>query len=371
MIVEKHAFSLPDYTTIDGRTIPQVRVGYESYGALNAARDNGILVCHYFSGNSHCAGQYTAADPLPGYWDHVIGPGKAIDTDRYFVLSSDTLCNVGAKNPRVITTGPATIDPRSGKPYGMRFPPVTVRDFVRVQKALADHMGIRRFRAVVGPSFGSAQALEWGAQYPHMVDRIVAVVSPGLRAPAFLVATVRRQAEAVLSDPDWKGGDYYGGPEPVRGLRQALAQLTLLNQGPESFDQTFARRWARSDADPLRSWDHPYLVDAALDKICAERLTEVDANSFLYWLKAVETYAVDERGGTVAALRQPILFIPSRSDQLLHPGYSEKAVQELRAQGTPVEVFRLDSGAGHMAGLVDFDSALPVLKEFIDRPATP
>src|SRR5215510_9640730 len=148
LLTEKKFFTLPQYTTAGGKTIKQVRVGYETYGKLNAAGTNAIFVPHFFSGNSHAAGRYKADDKAAGYWDSVIGPGKAFDTDKYFVFSADTLVNVNTKDPNTVTTGPASVNPATGKPYGMSFPIVTIRDFVNVQKALADSLGVKRFAAV-------------------------------------------------------------------------------------------------------------------------------------------------------------------------------------------------------------------------------
>src|SRR5215471_14512748 len=151
-IVEKKTFTLPSYTTVGGKTIKNVRVGYETYGALNAAGDNAIFIPHFYSGTSHAAGKYAASDAAPGYWDAIIGSGKPIDTDRYFVVSADALVNINTKDPRVVTTGPATIDPDTGKPYGMKFPVVSFRDSVRVHKALVDSLGVKKLYAVAGAS---------------------------------------------------------------------------------------------------------------------------------------------------------------------------------------------------------------------------
>jgi len=155
MIVDKKIFELPHYMTRGGTLLKQVRVGWESYGTLDRERSNAILVTHYFSGTSHAAGRYAAHDELPGYWDAIIGPGKAIDTNRFFVLSSDTLVNLNARDPQVITTGPRSIDPDTGARYGMGFPIISIDDFVQVQKVLVESLGIKRLRAVVGPSMGA------------------------------------------------------------------------------------------------------------------------------------------------------------------------------------------------------------------------
>src|SRR6516165_5700330 len=177
LIVEKKVFELPRFTTAANATIKNVRIGWEAAGALNADKSNAVLITHFFSGTSHAFGKYAAGDSAAGYWDSIIGPGKPIDTNKYYVVSSDTLVNLNANAPNVVTTGPATIDPDTGKPYGMRFPVVGIKDFVRVQKALIDSLGVRKLKAVVGASMGGFQAYEWAASYPEMVERIVPVVA--------------------------------------------------------------------------------------------------------------------------------------------------------------------------------------------------
>jgi homoserine O-acetyltransferase/O-succinyltransferase len=146
IIVEKKTFEMSSYTTVAGQTIKFVKIGWESAGTLNADKSNAILITHYFSGTSHAFGKYTATDKVAGYWDAIIGPGKAIDTNKYYVFSSDTLVNLNTKMPNVVTTGPATINPDTGKPYGLSFPVVSIKDFVRVQKALIDSLGIKKLK---------------------------------------------------------------------------------------------------------------------------------------------------------------------------------------------------------------------------------
>src|SRR6266702_130833 len=166
LVIEKKTFSLPSYTTVAGETIKAVKIGWEAAGTLNADKSNAILITHFFSGTSHAFGKYAANDPSPGYWDAIIGPGKAIDTNKYYVLSSDTLVNLNANVPNVVTTGPASTNPDTGKPYGMSFPVVSIRDFVRVQKALIDSLGIKKLKAVIGASMGALQAYECAQSYP-------------------------------------------------------------------------------------------------------------------------------------------------------------------------------------------------------------
>lgn len=180
--VTKQVFEMPSYTTVGGDTIAPVRIGWEAYGKLNEAGDNAILITHYFSGTSHAAGRYDGEDSA-GYWDAIIGPGKPLDTNRYYVVSSDTLVNLNAKDPRVTTTGPASHNPDTAEPWGTDFPLVTIRDFVNVQKALLDELGIKRLHAVMGASMGALQAYEWASAYPEQVERLIPVIVPAWPTP--------------------------------------------------------------------------------------------------------------------------------------------------------------------------------------------
>src|SRR5712691_4446150 len=208
LIVEKKTFELPSYTTVAGEIIKSVKVGWEAAGTLNADKSNAILITHFYSGTSHAFGKYAPGDNAPGYWDAIIGPGKAVDTNKYFVLSSDTLVNLNANMPNVVTTGPASINPDSGKPYGMSFPVVSIRDFVRVQKALIDSLGIKKLKAVMGASMGGLQAYEWAQSYPDTVERIIPVIASASAEP-FLIAWLDMWAQPIRLDPKWNNGDYY------------------------------------------------------------------------------------------------------------------------------------------------------------------
>src|SRR5512137_303532 len=189
-----------------GRRLDAVTVAYECYGRLNAARDNAILVCHALSGGAHAAGWHDGA-AKPGWWDVMIGPGKAFDTDRYCVISSSVLGSCYG------TTGPSSLDPHTGRPYGSRFPVVTVADMVKVQRALVDHLGISRLRAVAGGSMGGMQALQWAVQYPGAVQSVIALATSPHHSPQ-QIAFNEIARRAVMSDPNWRGGDYYDGEPP-------------------------------------------------------------------------------------------------------------------------------------------------------------
>jgi homoserine O-acetyltransferase len=360
-LIEKNVFELPHYTTTHGATIKNVRIGWESYGALNEAKDNVILVTHFFSGTSHAAGRYKPDDPLPGYWDAIIGPGKAIDTNKYFVISSDTLVNMNVKDPNVVTTGPASIDPDTGKPYGMRFPIVTIRDFVNVQKALLDSLGITTLYAVAGPSMGSLQAFEWGASYPEMMQRLVTVIG-GAEENAFLVGWLNLWAAPIRLDPNWNGGDYYGQAEPIQGLTEALKLVTLQALQWEWVDGMFGRRWAKEGQDPAASFDNRFAVEAWLDDTAAARAAVTDANHFLYLAKANQLF-VTGHGATVdeglARLKAPVLLIAAAHDLVFPlPRHMGALKDRLTAQGLRVTYTEaITGGFGHLDGLANIAKA--------------
>lgn len=367
--VEKKVFTMPSYTAVGGQTIKQVRIGYETYGTLNAAKDNVILVTHFFSGNSHAAGKYKPTDAASGYWDAIIGAGKPIDTDKHFVISSDTLVNLNVKDPNTVTTGPATINPDTGKPYGMSFPIVTIRDFVNVQKALLDSLGIRKLRAVTGASMGALQAFEWAAAYPDVVERIIPVIGAA-EAPAFLIAWGNIWAAPILLDPKWNKGDYYGKDEPVEGLAQALKIVTLHARHPGWADKAFGRKWTAPDKDPAKSWEHTFAIEDTLDRVAAARARVSDANSFLYLVKANQLFVAGHKGSLEDGLRNvkaKALLIPASSDLLLFPDWSKRAMELLRTHGKSVQYFELEGDGGHLDGVLAIAKAGEVIRKFLSE----
>jgi len=367
--VEKKVFSMPTYTTVAGQTIKQVRVGYETYGTLSPARDNAILIAHFFSGNSHAAGKYKPTDPAPGYWDAIIGSGKPVDTDRFFVISSDTLVNLNVKDPNTVTTGPASINPDSGRPYGMTFPIVTIRDFVNVQKALLESLGISRLRAVMGASMGALQAFEWAAAYPEMVERIIPVIGAA-EIDAYTIGWLHLWAAPIRLDPRWNGGDYYGREEPLEGLKLALKLVTLQARHWVWADRAFGRRWAKPDGDPGKSWEHQFAIEATLDGIAAARARVADANSFLYLARANQLFVTGHRSTLEEGLRRvkaPVLLVPASSDLLLVPEYSRRAEGLLKAQGTPVEYVEVPGDGGHLDGILAIPKVGEAIRRFLTR----
>lgn len=368
-IVEKKTFAMPSYTTVGGATIPDVKIGWESYGRLNAARDNVVIVPHFFSGNSNAAGRYRADQPAPGYWDAIIGPGKAIDTDKYFVVSADSLVNLNTRDGITVTTGPASIEPSTGKPYGMRFPIVTMRDFVNVQKALLDSLGVTSVHAAVGASMGSMQALEWAAAFPDFVKRVVPVIGVG-EADAYTIARLAVWAQPILLDPNFKNGDWYGGPEPTNGLALALKMVTLDARAHGWADATFGRRWAETTKNPLASWDNRFAIDATLDQVSLARARVSDANHFVYLVRANQLFVTGHQNNLeegLGRIKARALFIPAESDLLLLPGYAQKAVDILKRQGKQADLVAIPGNGGHLDGVLAMTRVADKLKAFLDE----
>src|SRR5262249_50997823 len=254
-IVEKKAFFLDHYKTINVGSISKALVGYETYGTLSPNKDNVILLCHGSVNNSHFAGRYDFSDLTPGFWDQVIGSGKIIDTDKYFVIAADSLTNVFPNDPHVITTGPASIDPVTGKRYAMTFPIVTIADFVEVHKRLLDSLGILKLHAVMGYSMGGMQTLEWAARYPDMVPRAVPVVAQAEQGP-YNIELKDIVMSIIKLDPNWNNGNYYEQEkQPEEGLFVALKAFQMSAISFEPLQRKFGRAWADPHKNPAESWD--------------------------------------------------------------------------------------------------------------------
>ena len=360
LLTEKKTFEMPSYTTVGGGTIRNVRIGWESYGTLNADRSNAVLITHFYSGTSHAAGKYKADEKTVGYWDSIIGPGKAIDTNKYFVLSSDTLVNLNANLPGVVTTGPASINPDTGKPYGTSFPVVTIRDFVNVQKALLESLGISKVK-IVGASMGALQAYEWAVAYPDMVDRIVPVIGAAGGDP-FLIAWLDIWAQPIRVDPKWNGGDYYGKEPPTEGLKAALKVVSLHANAAEWAAQTFGLAPAAEGRNPAQALDNRFKIEAALDAGGAARAGISDANHFLYLAKANQLAAADP-----SKIKAPTLIVSTPTDLLFPPAWIERTAAAIRAAGTPVETVTISGPNGHLNGVLHIAQAGPKIAEFLAK----
>jgi homoserine O-acetyltransferase/O-succinyltransferase len=362
-LVEKQSFTIADFTAHTGAKVANMKIGWEAYGKLNADKSNAVLICHFFSGSSHAAGKYADDDKAAGYWDAIIGPGKAIDTDKYYVVSADTPANLNPFDPKVITTGPATIDPSTGKPYGLRFPQMTVADFVDTQKALLDSLGIKKLAAVAGASMGSLQAVVWSARYPEMTPKVIAVISPGLKAHPYTIAMLKGWMDPILLDPAWANGDYDPKSPPARGLSAAL-QMVTVDALQTGWAERFKTDRAKPDADPADSLTAQYKIEAFLDEAGAARAKNADANHFLYLTKASQTMDVSADIGKIKA---KFLFLPAAGDLLFPPEQSAFWAEELKKQGLSANVKILAGPLGHLNGVNLINQAAAEIKSFIEE----
>ena len=372
LLVVKQRFETTNFKTFNGQTIKQVAVGWESYGTLNSQKDNVILVTHYFSANSHAAGKYSPSDQQAGYWDALIGPGKAIDTDKFYVISVDSLANLGAYDPNVITTGPASINPDTGKAYGLDFPVVTIRDFVNVQKLVLESLGINKLHAVIGASMGSMQAIDWATAYPDWVPRMISVIGSG-QSDAWTTILLERWATPIRLDPNWQNGDYYTGTPPTEGLIAALMFITQDALSPKVFNQignTKAVNHYALQTAPLHSINSTYSIVDWLRKRAESRAKLLDANHLLYLIRASQLFVAGHGKNLTDGLtkiKAKSLFLPSGNDLLLMPYLSHETDQQLRDLGKDSQLAELSGDSGHLNGVLGITQKAQQIKTFIEQ----
>jgi homoserine O-acetyltransferase len=354
----------------NGETLPQITVAYETYGTLAPAKDNVIFICHALSGDAHVAGYHTDPKKDAGWWDEMVGPGKGIDTLHYFVVCANILG--GCKG----TTGPSSINPGTGHPYGSDFPSITVEDIVDVHHLLLRHLGITRLAAVVGGSFGGMQVLAWAIRYPDMVERGICIASAtSLSAQALAFDIVGRTA--ITTDPDWQGGDFYGAATvPGRGLSLArkIGHITYLSQ------EMMARKFGRerherppeagdAPADPAAVFRSTFQVESYLEHQGAKFVSRFDANSYLHITRAMDQFDLEEQFGSLESAFQPIaakiLVVALNSDWLFPPEQSIEIAHALLRDGKRVSYCLLRAPHGHDAFLVDIEHLAEVLRAFL------
>jgi homoserine O-acetyltransferase/O-succinyltransferase len=363
-LVQKQKFTIPQFTMANGAIVKNVEVGWESYGKLNADRSNTILVTHYHTGNSHAAGKYSEDDKDPGYWDQLIGPGLALDTDKYYVISSDMLANVSPNLPTVITTGPSTINPDTGKHYGLSFPPIVMLDQVRVQKALLNSLGIEKLHAVIGASGGAFMAGEWAAAEPDMVARAIQVGGGGLDMPAMCIFMLEKWNMPIYVDKNWNNGDYYDGPPPYDGVTATMYYITVEARSWDTLDQLYGKsKRAASGEDPGKSVLVDYAINVDMKNIGKTRALVADANHLIYTSHALQGYTTSDR---LPKVKAKYLFIPSKGDTVFPAALSHAAAAKLKAAGLRAEVYEIEGGMGHLDALFHVQQATSVLKWFLD-----
>jgi homoserine O-acetyltransferase len=345
-------FDLPSPLILEsGRTLPSVRIAYETYGRLNRKKSNAILICHALSGDAHAAGLGSASHP--GWWDIVIGPGKAFDTDRYFIICSNVLG--GCKG----STGPSSLDPDTGAPYGISFPVITIRDMVNAQKALIDHLGIRQLFAVAGGSMGGMQVLQWSVSYPEMVRKAVVIATAAASTPQ-QIAFHEVGRQAILADPEWNGGQYYDRKSydsvgPVRGLSLArmVGHITYLSD--TAMHAKFGRNLQEKDRLEY-NFSTEFQVESYLHHQGDSFTKRFDANSYLYITRAIDYFDIRKEGSlshSFERVKAGFLVISVSSDWLYPPYQSEEIVAALNANNADVQYCEIHSVYGHDAFLLE------------------
>jgi len=361
LVERRYATWLEPLLLESGAALGPITLAYESYGKLNAARDNAILLLHALSGDAHAAGWHTG-DSKPGWWDSMVGPGRPFDTDRYFVICSNVLGGCQG------STGPSSTNPATGKPYGVRFPVLTIGDMVRAQARLIDRLGIDKLLAVAGGSMGGFQALEWAIALPKRVRGAILLATSARSSPQTLAwnAIGRR---AIMSDPRWRGGDYYDGERPTDGLAVArmIGHITYLSE--PSLERKFGRAYQNSDG-PAFTLEREFAIESYLDYQGASFNARFDANSYLYITKAMDYWDLPARYGSLdnalARSQAAFLLLSFTSDWLYPTSESVAIADALRRVGRPVTHIELKSSAGHDAFLVDDQAQAPIIEEFLD-----
>ncbi|WP_223858108.1 E22 family MetX-like putative esterase [Salinimonas profundi] len=368
-LVEKQTFTTKQFALFSGKVLPEVTVGWESYGELNEAKDNVILITHYFSGSSHAAGKYHEDDAQPGYWDAIIGPGKPIDTSKYFVISVDSLANLSAYDDNVITTGPASVNPETNKPYGLDFPVVTIRDFVNVQKAVLESLGIRKLHAVIGPSMGSMQAIDWASAYPQWVPRMVSVIGSG-QSDAWTTAALEHWARPIRLDKNWNDGDYTRQEPPTEGLVSALMLITQQALHPAFFNQQGnSIDYQPVEPAPLEDIRQSHSIVNWLEQRARSRADKMDANHLLYLVRACQLFVAGHKDSLqqgLSTIKAKTLFMPAANDLLLMPYLSTRTYEQLRKAGKNSHYAELQGNLGHLEGVLDIQEQGEKLKSFLN-----
>jgi homoserine O-acetyltransferase len=385
-VVATEHVDLPEPLALDcGRTLHPVRIAYETYGTLTREKDNVVLVCHALSGDAHAAGwsatpmEESALDGFRaderdiakksglGWWDGMIGPGKAFDTDRYFVVATNLIG--GCRG----STGPSSVNPATGKPYGLDFPAVTVADMVRAERALLRELGIEKVLAVSGGSLGGMQGLEWASLYPGSVASIIPIASTSALDPQG-VAWNAIARSAILVDPDWPGGHYYGtGRAPNAGMAVArmVGHVTYLSA--YSMAEKFGRRLQGSGDLSYTVTEPDYEVESYLRHQGEKFVRRFDANTYLYFSRALSYFDLARQYGggslerAVSGFQAATLLICFSSDWLYPPSNSRDLAQALEANGKDVELHVIEAPYGHDSFLLEEARQTPMIRDFLSR----
>ncbi|MBF0532181.1 MAG: homoserine O-acetyltransferase [Candidatus Omnitrophica bacterium] len=344
-----------------GVKIGPVTLAYETTGKLNAAKSNAILILHALTGDAHVTG-FHPGSTKPGWWDNMVGPGKAFDTDKYFIICSNVLGSCKG------STGPASINPNTGKPYGLAFPVISIRDMVVAQRQLIDHLGIDQLLCVAGGSMGGFQALKWSVLYPERVRSSI-VIAAGVRHSAQQIAFNVVARQAIMSDPDWNGGDYYGKTIPARGLALARMMGHITYMSDKSMQEKFGRKLISKER-----LGYDFSLDFEVENYLKYRgdsfVQRFDANSWLYLSKALDYFdltAEDDLVKVFETVQSSFLVIAFTSDWLYPPYQTKEIVKALKTNDVDVSFIEIQSDYGHDAFLVEVEGQAQIISHFLNR----
>lgn len=371
-IVEKKFFTCAEppasMTLESGACLGPITLAYETYGNLAANKDNAILVLHALSGDAHVAGMHSIDDPKPGWWDTLVGPGKGIDTSRYFVICSNVLGGCMG------STGPSSINPATGRPYALDFPMLTIGDMVSAQKQLVDALGIPKLLAVVGGSMGGMQVLDWSVRYPEMVFAAIPLATT-MRHSALAIAFNEVARQAIMVDPNWNNGDYYHSKHPDLGLAVArmIGHITYLSD--DALRNRFGRKLQDNNA-ASRNFGADFQVESYLRHQGKKFVDRFDANSFLYLTRAADYFDLvrdesEEHEATVFAKALARFLVISFTSDWLYPTYQSRAmVKAMKKAGCDVSFCEIEAQCGHDAFLLPIKRLSTIIKGFLDRVHT-
>ena len=349
-----------EFVLESGEKLPQVTIAYETYGELNQDKSNAILLLHALSGDAHAAGLHKG-DEKPGWWNDMIGPGKAFDTDKYFLICSNVLG--GCKG----TTGPSSIDPRKNKPYALDFPVITMGDMVNAQLVLIDHFGIKELLSVVGGSMGGMQALAWLTMHPKRIKSSIPIATAAKHSPQQIAFNeVGRQA--IMADPNWKSGNYYDGPHPAKGLAVARMIGHITYMSDDSMMKKFGRQ--RTDSKETFKFTADFEVEGYLHYRGDNFVKRFDANSYLYITKAMDNFDASDGKPLFEKLEgipAKVMVIAFKSDWL-YPAYqSKEVVKACKQSGIDATYCEVDSTYGHDAFLLEINEETHLIKHFLKK----
>ncbi len=363
-LVVPHDFVHPHpFTFKSGQTLPGFTLRYETYGELNATRDNVIVICHALSGDHHCAGVHTPEDRKAGWWNNLIGPGKAVDTRRFFVVCANVLGGCQG------STGPSSTNPATNLPYGLAFPFVTMLDMVRAQKLLLDHLGVSALHAVIGGSMGGMQALLFGIEFPAYTRRVLAMATTA-REGAQAIAFNEVGRQAIMQDPEWHHGEYEkgGGPRVGLAIARMMAHITYVSDA--SMDRKFGRRRRGNGAGDSYTFDVQFEVESYLRHQGQAFINRFDANTYLYITRALDHFDLPQAYGSLEAAFAPVeaqtLVVGFASDWLFPPEQNRTIALALLRAGKRASYAELATDLGHDSFLLESEELYALVRQFLE-----